>query len=934
MSRSPSALFAAALACLLAGAVLPAPAGAQQLVARRTPVLTYPSGESGTVDVTVQVTLDETGAVTAAEIVARSPPEASPRFDEAALAFARGLAFEPVVVGGKASAVVSRLELHFEPPVGGLEGASGAVAEHHGHGHVERPHLALPQTQRPPYPAGASGVVDVVVDVELDEHGHVVDASVRGKVPADAPAAFDAAALAFVRALTFEASGTGAGHRSGDLHLHFEPPPPTPPGASPAAPEPEPTVDERTFGATVRTRRTPADRAASDFEVEREVLAAAPHASAGDLLVTAPGVYVSRPEGDAVAQEIFLRGFDAEHGQDIELSVGPVPVNLPSHVHGQGYADLNFVIPETVRSIRVTEGVYDPRQGDFAVAGSANFDLGVTDRGLQARSSLGSFGTQRHLVLWAPPGEAAETFGAVALRRTDGFGQNRGAESGSALGQFAFDLPAGLRGLAHVAAYGGRASLPGLLRRDDVEAGRVDFYGSYPDPGANAQSALSTRTQAALTLERPGNGGSRTALSLWWARTDFRLRANYTGYLERSRERPAWVGRGDLVEQSQDQTSIGARLLHRTPLLTPLDGLAGRVELGFAFRGDDLVQQQNLLQAPQNETWDRRVDATVGATDIGAWVDADFRFSTVLRLRGGLRADALGYDVDDRLGNFTPSVGRETHLPGFRRTAFGVAAGPRVSLEYAPVPVLRVVGSYGEGFRSPQARQLEEGEQAPFTKVRSGEVGLEWRPDEDRLRVTAAAFSTALSSDLAFDPGSASLQRVGPTSRRGAVVHVLAHPWSWLTASASATYVLATLDAPPPATAADPNPPFEPGQLLPYVPPLTVRADVGATRTLGDLFGAPLGGRLGLGFSALSPRPLPYGRFAEPVALLDATAALSWRFVDLSLDVTNALDARYAASEYAFVSDWQTRDVPSLVPARHFAAGPPRALLATVGLRF
>jgi hypothetical protein len=90
-----------------------------------------------------------------------------------------------------------------------------------------------------------------------------------------------------------------------------------------------------------------------------------------------PGVYVSRPEGDAVAHEIYLRGFNAAHGQDIEFTVGGVPINQLSHLHGQGYADLNFILPEVVRSIRVTEGVYDPHQGDFAVAGSIDFDLGV-----------------------------------------------------------------------------------------------------------------------------------------------------------------------------------------------------------------------------------------------------------------------------------------------------------------------------------------------------------------------------------------------------------------------------------------------------------------------------------------------------------------------------------------------------------------------------
>src|SRR5690606_4708419 len=113
-----------------------------------------------------------------------------------------------------------------------------------------------------------------------------------------------------------------------------------------------------------------------------------------------------------------------DHGQDIELTVDGVPVNQPSHLHGQGYADLGFVIPETVRSLRVVEGVYDPAQGDFAVAGSADFQPGVAQRGIQLSSSYGAFNTLRELALWAPEGQAEDTFAAVLFRKTRGFGQN------------------------------------------------------------------------------------------------------------------------------------------------------------------------------------------------------------------------------------------------------------------------------------------------------------------------------------------------------------------------------------------------------------------------------------------------------------------------------------------------------------------------------
>lgn len=711
--------------------------------------------------------------------------------------------------------------------------------------------------------------------------------------------------------------------------------PAEPKAAEPKAAEPSAPRESPSIEVDVRGRRPHEARGSSDFSLARELLTAAPKRDAADLLSAAPGVYVAKAEGDAIAHEIFLRGFDAAHGQDVELTVnGWLPINQPAHVHGQGYADMNFIIPEVVRSVRVTEGVVDPRQGDFAVAGSVDFALGVSERGYRSRTTLGSFGTLRQLVLWAPEGEDDETFAAVALRRSDGFGSNRGGMSGAALGQLVFDGPSRFRGVLTVSGYGARANLAGVLRRDDVEANRVGFFDAYRDPSATAQSAFAARTLGGVRLERVSEEGARTELGAWLAFVDYRSRENFTGYVQRARTNPEWVGRGDLIEQGNQDVGFGARVAHRTRKFAPSRGLVGDVELGLSLATHRITQQQNLLQAPENTTWDRRIDASIRASDLGFFVDTDWKWSRFMRLRAGLRADVLYFDVDDALGNVTPAFQKQSHLPGFRRTALGAAIGPRATLEGKPLRWLDLVASYGEGYRSPQALQLSEGENAPFTKVRGLEGGVKIRAFDDGLAVTAAGYATFLSSDLAFDPEEGALDRVGPTTRRGVVGHVVARPFGWLLGSASVTYVHATLDEPPPATAEDPSPPFEPGQLLPYVPPLVVRGDLSLHRGIASFAGGDLEGRLGAGFSYLSSRPLPFGRKAAPVALLDASASLSWRWLELGLEAFNLVDARYAATEYSFVSDWRTSELPSRLPASHFSAGQPRTVLASLGLAF
>ncbi|MBC7174265.1 MAG: TonB-dependent receptor plug domain-containing protein, partial [Polyangiaceae bacterium] len=392
------------------------------------------------------------------------------------------------------------------------------------------------------------------------------------------------------------------------------------------------------------TRLRAEDRGASDVRISRDVLSIAPHADAGELLRTAPGVFVARSEGDAVAQRIMLRGFDAEHGQDLELTLDGIPINQPSHLHGQGYADLGFLIPEVVRSIRITEGVYDPRQGDFAVAGTADFELGVEERGLRFQTSTGSFRTFRQVAIWAPRGEDSDTFGAASFRRTDGFGAHRAGRSGSVLVQQGFGEAARrwrVLGSFHAA----RADMAGVVRADDVASGDVGFYDVYDDPSARAQNAASVRAQVAARGERRGANGQNGEIAIWALFQDFRLQENLTGYTRRSTTNPTWVGRGDLIEQRNRNTAVGIRARHRSEELRPLEWLHGHLELGIASRADLIEQQQNLLEVPENQTWDELIDASIVAFDVGAYADADIHLTERFRVRGGARADLLAYEV-------------------------------------------------------------------------------------------------------------------------------------------------------------------------------------------------------------------------------------------------------------------------------------------------
>ncbi|HSN82646.1 MAG TPA: TonB-dependent receptor [Polyangiales bacterium] len=828
---------------------------------------------------------------------------------------------------------------------------------------VHPPHLL--DSPPPRYPPGREeeGLhPTVILRLTVTADATVTDIVVEHSAGAD----FDAEAIEAVKHWTFEPARRGDTPVSSRIRVavHFEPPiadlphegeshepqaaPHVQPGALPpnepaqasapvVATEAEPKKREDRFEAVAEVdpeKLRAQDRGASDFTIDRAVLGAAPASSANDLLQRAPGLYVANVEGDAAAGFIFLRGFNAEHGQDIELKMGQVPLNQPSNIHGQGYTYLGFIVPEVVRELRVIEGVYDPRQGDFAVAGTVELELGVEQRGIYAKSELGSFRTFRQVAIFAPKDKSADTFGAFQFRRSDGFGQNRGGLDGSGMFQVGFGRQ-DWRFRVHGSFWGTRYDSAGVLRQDDIDAGEVGFYDVYPYPTAEAQNAFNAGAILGVGGEHRGENRKNTSFDLWLQLHDFRIQQNFTGFLERSRVNPDWTGRGDLIEQRDRRLVVGGNARHRTARFEPAEAAKGTVEIGVSGRVDFInPQQQNLIEAPLNQTWDERIDADIVQADIGLWVDLDWDFTKYLNLKGGVRADVLFFDVNDQLGNFVPEFRPENFIPGFRRTAAGVAAGPRFALTGKPTDWMDIIGAYGEGFRSPQARTLVDGEIAPFNKVRSVDFGVRFRVGpEDELQLTMTGYRTWLNEDVFFEASEGRLENIGPTSRTGFVFYTVANPISWLVGSLSVTYVRAVLEGPPPATVENPTPPFDEGDRLPFIPPWVVRLDIGAGDDLVDLWKYPLHGHVGLGYTYLGARPLPFSQTADPFSLLDLSGRLSWWFLELGFQVFNVFDKRYAGNEFVFVSDWDPESVGSRIPARHISAGRPRTFFFTIGFQ-
>jgi TonB family protein len=729
-------------------------------------------------------------------------------------------------------------------------------------------------------------------------------------------------------------------------------PPPAAAGGAPAqapkpstAPVPPAELDQTTQAAPAKNpfevvvaakRQPPATRGASDFHVEVGALSAVPRKTASELLKLAPGILLTNDGSEAHADQVFLRGFDAREGQDIEFTVGGTPINESGNLHGNGYADTHFIIPELVSGLRILEGPFDPRQGNYAVAGSADYELGLAQRGITAKFMAGSFGTYRTLLLWGPAGAREGTFAGIELYQTDGFGQNRDGRRATAMAQYE-----GKKGehLYHITATAYIASFhsAGVLREDDYQAGRVGFFDTYD-----------TR-QGADTSRYTVSGDLESKLGRFVLRNQVfgivrpaTLRENFTGFLLDTQEptQSPHGQRGDLIELEAMEFTLGARGSGR--LSGEVFHQTQELEVGYYARGDFVSSSQRRVEASTGHPYHIETDLTSRLGDIGLYFDFNLKPVSWIAVRGGLRSDLFTFDVVDNCAVQSVSHPSKTNPPGDqsclsqqdfgryreptqRATSSGAALLPRVSLILGPLLGISAAVSYGQGVRSIDPIYITQDAKTPFASAASVDAGLSFvrRFGSLGFNIRSAFFQTRVDRDLIFSQTVGRNVLSNGTTRLGSASAVRL-TGGFFDIAANFTYVKATFD--------------DTGLLIPYVPDRVFRLD-------GSLFGTvpfqklrirgrAFRGTLATGITYVAPRPLPQGEFSNPIFTLDLNATLGIWLFDVGFIATNLLDNQYRLGEYNYASDFHSQAFPTLVPVRQFSAGAPRSLFFTISVNF
>jgi len=529
--------------------------------------------------------------------------------------------------------------------------------------------------------------------------------------------------------------------------------------------------------------------AASQGTIRAELLKSRPALRPGEVLEFVPGVIVTQHSGDGKANQYFLRGFNLDHGTDFATTVNGLPVNMPTHAHGQGYSDLNFLIPELVDRIEYRKGPYFAKNGDFSAAGSADILYRTTLDESFAALTLGQRQYQRLVGGGSTDvGQGLKLLGAIELMHNDG----------------PWKVP------EHIRKSNAVLTLSGGTRAEGWSTSLMAYDANWNSTDQIPQRAIDAGLDRFGSLD-PTDGGStrRSSLSGEWHRStdtattkvaayaiDYRLKlfSNFTYALER----PAT---GDQFSQQDKRTIYGVSASHAID--HPLGSLSARSEFGVQLRHDRIrvglfdTQARQVLPV-DGTTRDDKVQETL----LGIYGQTSVELTPWLRSIVGLRADQARFKVDS-LSNSANSGSASDHL-----------LSPKLSLILGPWSKTEFFFNAGRGFHSNDARgttaTVDPKTNDPVDKVpglvaaRGLELGArtEWIPG---LQSSVALWKLDFDSELVYVGDAGATEANRPSTRRGVEWNNRYIPLPWLLVDADLAWTHARFADSDPAGNRIPN---------------------------------------------------------------------------------------------------------------------------------
>ncbi|SDH09522.1 Outer membrane receptor proteins, mostly Fe transport [Flavobacterium omnivorum] len=615
--------------------------------------------------------------------------------------------------------------------------------------------------------------------------------------------------------------------------------------------------------------------------------------SSQEILRKVPGLFIGQHAGGGKAEQIFLRGFDIDHGTDIAISVDGMPVNVVSHAHGQGYADLHFVIPETVEKIDFGKGTYYANKGDFATAGYVAFQTKDKIEKSSIGVEIGQFNTLRTVGLFNLLGNEKTQSAYIATEYilTDGpFDSPQNFNRVNLLGKYSAILNDNSKFSVLASRFTSKWDASGQIPQRLVDNRTISRFGAVDD----TEGGSTSRTNFNASLSKPIDENTFLKANAFYSNYQFELYSNFTFFLNDPIN-------GDQIKQKENRNIYGMNAeLNKKTKINDIDVL---LQFGAGFRADATTDTELSHTLNRRTVLENIKLGDIDQSNLFTYLNSEFNFGKLM-INPAIRLDYFKFNYQDKL------------MENYKtQSESKVKFSPKLNLIYSENNNLQFFVKSGMGFHSNDARVVVQnnGKQIVPTAIGT-DIGAIWKPFP-KLIVNAALWYLFLEQEFVYVGDAGIIEPSGKSRRMGAELGLRYQLNDWLYFDADANYTYArSIDEPK-------------GQdYIPLAPDFT---------TTGGLSFQKLNGFSGgIRYRYLKSRPANEDNsiVAKGYFISDLNVNYQYKNINFGIAVENIFDTEW--NETQFATESRLQNEPESVEEIHFTPGTPFFMKGKISYTF
>lgn len=617
-----------------------------------------------------------------------------------------------------------------------------------------------------------------------------------------------------------------------------------------------------------------------------------PVTSSQEILQKVPGLFIGQHAGGGKAEQIFLRGFDIDHGTDINITVDGMPVNMVSHAHGQGYADLHFVIPETIDNIDFGKGPYEASQGNFATAGYVNFKTKDRLKNNQVQLEVGQFNSQRFLgMLNFLKTDKHNLYLATEYSLTDGYFESpQNFYRFNSMLKYTGQLSDKDRLQLTASHFSSEWNASGQIPQRLVDNGTITRFGAVDD----TEGGNTSRTNFLLDYSKTITNNSFIKNTAYYTLYDFELYSNFTFFLNDPIN-------GDQIRQRENRQLFGWTSAYHQE--ANIGDAAVYNTAGVGFRNDQSFDNELSNTLNRRTTLSSTQFGNINETNVFAYVNSNISLGK-LTINPALRYDIFRFGYEDFLQN-------EFQTAAISKTILS----PKLNILYNQTDALQLYLKLGKGFHSNDSRVVvaQNGEEI-LPAAYGSDLGFIWKPKPNML-LNVGGWYLLSEQEFVYVGDEGVVEPSGQSQRYGVDISVRHQPLSWLHYNLDANYTVArAIDE------------LEGESYIPLAPDLTVAGSVSITH--------PSGFYQSTSVRYLDNRPANEDNsiVAKGYTVVDANMGYQWKRFDVGISIQNLLNTEWNETQFATTSRLSYEVAP--VEEIHFTPGTPFSLRAKLAILF